>query len=144
MLSLYETRLVTALHQPIIIDSANPRKDRMRYINAMNNTRSKVLSYAFKAEKSLSILTCQKAERIIIGPKDFDAYLPLRFDLNTCTKEELAGAFRQTYELPLIDLELLERQITNAARITITSNPLEELEKESSDALASLGFGKKS
>lgn len=143
-MNTYEQKLVEALASPIIILAGNPRSDRMRYVNAINNTRNKMLEYAFVIEKSVSILCRQKHNRIIIGPKDFDAYLPIMFDLGTCSQEELTKEFKATYPLPLLniaELQEFEKKTESEAREKFAARVA--LPESSGDVFEQLGFGKK-
>lgn len=109
----------------------------------MKTIRNKVLREMFLLEKPLSVLTRQKENRIIIGPKEFDIYFPFTFDLGTCSQEELEKTFKATFKGVTVNvndwLEIGQKQARDAAR-----NIADELEEEGNKGyLEAFGFGKK-
>src|ERR1044072_1106645 len=105
-MSPIEQKLVQALRKPFIIPSTNPKSERTMYMNARNNVKNKALQFAFY--EGISILHRQKFHRIIIGPKDFQAYLPFMLSLETVSEVELQAEWEKVmesgiYPLPIYD-----------------------------------------
>lgn len=104
--------LLPYLNKPGIIPNLNPRAGRMKYQNSINNERNFELKFQLKY--FITIITRGKGEsgRILIGPKDFDAYLDWKFNLETCTEEELIKEFERTF--PMAQLPNIEQVVESS------------------------------
>lgn len=119
-------RILIAQRMPLIIPTANPKSDRMTYVNYIRNT---------KQSNFLTVKYKQNDCRIIIGPKDF--HLQCFVDLGTCSQEELNKAWQErASELSIAGsaFDMLVDKVKEAE---------EKLRNEGEEALASMGFGKK-
>lgn len=94
--------LIPFLTCPTFIPHLNPRQGRMYYQNMITNEKNATLQFTFK--DFLSITTAGKGNkgRIFIGPKNFINFFDWRFDITTCTIEELVKEFKRTYPKDMI------------------------------------------
>lgn len=133
-MSIIETRVMKALDRPMIYlcASGNPKSERMMYINWIRNNN---------LVGKISVLYRQIGNRVIVGPKDFNLQCYVT-DYDFISQEELDRAWENRKEEAVTPHEKEETK-QQARLIEEEERAKEKLKQIGTDALASLGFGKK-
>lgn len=127
-LSMHE-KFNRSLVSPLIVPALSPRRDRMRYFNALKK---------YKLQTSISIYCEEMAGRIIIGPSEFKDEIPF-INLETCSQHDLDTAWKERAEMA----EMQSISIDSDSEFKTALNDKQRMKEMSENAYAALGFSER-